>query len=38
MIKPEMSLKKPRKKKVQDDEDEVFESVVDVFEHESELK
>lgn len=37
MIKPEISLKKTKKRK-QDDEDEMFENVVDVFEHENELK
>ena len=37
MIKPEISQKKAKKRKL-DEEEEVFESVIDVFEHENELQ
>lgn len=38
-VKPEVGIKKaPKKRKAADDEDQDFEQVVDVFEHEAELK
>jgi superfamily II DNA helicase RecQ len=38
VMKPDFSLKKTRKRKPVEGEDEMFEAIIDVFEHESELK